>query len=245
MIWRGYVDDSGNRGHSEFLVLGGFISPQARWLEFTVEWENFLALPPRLDYLKMAEANVAAGQFQHWSSDRIDARLSLAYEIIEKYCSLQVSCVIKLPDSYELFTSELFEKNAINPYYLAFSSIMFDTAASRRLFGIGDTIDFVFDNQVMEKGKIQVAWDSVKARHKRSRLNAGELLGFFDDVKFLPLQAADMAAWCIRFMAENPAAKIRFPWRPTRQIPGFQFVYDRERLTLARDEILRQLRASD
>ena len=101
------------------------------------------------------------------------------------------------------------------------------------IYGLHEPIDFIFDNQVMEKGKIMDAWDWFKNDMKADKDLIGSDPSFLDDITFLPLQAADLIAWWIRKMASEKsdnAQRIEFPWVAKRQIPGFQFNFDEARL---------------
>ena len=230
-ILRGYIDDSGYRDHSPVMVLGGWITPVVNWLEFVPEWQAMLDMPLRLDYFKMNETANLDGQFDGWSDQRRDERVALAFKIIEQHAKFKVSCIIHLEPFYRIFNSDLVEKSARNPYYLAFCSIINDVAYHQRTHGIEEKIDFVFDDQVMEKGKIFDAWDKVKEKNSRSDTKdlIGSVPAFLDDKRFLPLQAADLIAWWIRKMVTDEPDGIKrlvFPWVPAKNIPGFQFNYN-------------------
>jgi hypothetical protein len=166
----------------------------------------------------------------------------LAYKTIEQFASFQVSCIVNLSDFYRIFDSF-----AANPYYLAFGSIIHEVAYYQMTLGIDETIDFVFDDQAMEKGKIIEAWDYIKENYARpdTKHLIGSVPAFQNDQKFLPLQAADLLAWWVRKMATEEAdgAKlVAFPWTPAKKIPGFQFRFNEAELLEAREGFSRIMR---
>jgi hypothetical protein len=240
-VLRGYIDDSGNRQHSPVLVLAGFIAPVVTWLAFTPDWQAMLDMPPRLDYFKMNEAATLTGQFKYWSQQRADERIALAYRAIEQHIPFQVSCIVHLEPFYRIFNPSNTEESAINPFYLAFSSIIHDVAQNQLTHGVDEKIDFVFDDQAMEKDKIVKAWDQFKEHiNPAVKHLVGSVPAFLDDKDFLPLQAADLLAWWVRKMVEGIAPSP--PWRsPLREIPGFQMNYNEERMLQVRDNIIRSL----
>lgn len=237
LVLRGYIDDSGNREHSPVLVLGGWIAPVTTWLEFVPDWQAMLAMSPAIEYFKMNEAATLTGQFAHWSRERADERVALAYKTIERHIPYQVSCVVHLEPFYRLFTPDLFPRRMINPYYLAFTSIVSDVASQQQVHGINEEIDFIFDEQVMEWGKIADGWNDLRANASpETRHLIGSVPAFLDDRKFPPLQAADLLAWWVRRMVEGTAPQPR--WRSSRVIPGFQMDYNEARLLEVRGNII-------
>jgi hypothetical protein len=136
VAWRAYIDDSGQREHSPLLVLGGWISPIAKWAEFVPDWQQMLDEWPPIEYFKMNEAARLIGQFDSWSEQRRDERVRLAYGAIEKHVVYQVSCIIDLEPFYRLFNPSVIEESSINPYYLAFSAIISGVAREQQKLGL-------------------------------------------------------------------------------------------------------------
>jgi hypothetical protein len=196
-----------------------------------------LAMRPRLDYFKMNEAAKLEGQFDSWSEQRRSERVAIAYKVIEEHVPYQVSVVLELEPYFRLFTTDWTEDAARNPYYFAFYAVVAGVAREQKKYGMENPIDFVFDDQVMEKDKIVRAWDSLKA-NADSRDLIGSVPTFLDDKKFKPLQAADLAAWWIRKLAtEEPdgVRRVNMPWKASKRIPGFQFHYNESRLRAVRE----------
>jgi len=226
-MWRAYLDDSGREDHSPVLVLAGWIAPIAVWADFVARWDAMLEMPPRLEYFKMNDAATLHGLFLDWSETRRDERVALAYKAIEETVPYQVSVIVELEPFRRTFTEEWVERSAMNPFYLAFSAVLSGVAREQTKLGIQSPVDFVFDEQAMEKDKIVRAWDAFKANASTdTRPLIGSVPYFLDDRKFKPLQAADLAAWWVRKLrTEEPdhVRRVEMPWNSTRQIPGFSF----------------------
>jgi hypothetical protein len=237
VIWRAYVDDSGRGGHSPVLVLAGWLAPISTWAEFVPHWDAMLGMAPRLEYFKMNEAARLKGQFESWNETRRNERVALAYKTIEERIPYQVSVILELDPYHQIFTPDWVEDAVLNPYYFAFYAVVSGVARQQHNYGLQNPIDFVFDDQAMEKDKIVRAWDNLRKKSD-SRALIGSVPAFLDDKKFKPLQAADMIAWWIRKLrTDEPdhVERVTRPWQSSRQIPGFQFHYDEARLLAVRD----------
>jgi hypothetical protein len=122
-IVQAYIDDSGERSHAPVLVLAGFIAPYSQWEKFIPDWQGMLDMPCRIEYFKMNEAKCAPakpkGQFAGWSREKTDERVAIAYSVIEDHAHFQLSCIVDLDPFYKIFEEPVFERRAINPFYLA------------------------------------------------------------------------------------------------------------------------------
>jgi hypothetical protein len=112
VVWRAYLDDSGNRTHSSVLVLGGWIAPISALAEFVPHWDAMLAMRPPIEYFKMNEAATLKGQFDSWRRERANERVALAYKTIEERIPYQVSVIVDLEPFYRIFTEEWVEKSS-------------------------------------------------------------------------------------------------------------------------------------
>jgi hypothetical protein len=212
---------------------------------------RMLDMPCRIEYFKMNEASCAPAapkkQFAGWLRERTDERVAIAYGVAEKPRSTfhfkYRALWIWMPFT-ESSRSPVSERNAINPFYLAFSRIVSGFAIWQTDLGLHDKVDFIFDDRVMEKKKIRDAWDSFKENAAaEARPYIGSDPRFEDDKEFLPLQAADLIAWWVRKMATEKRQIATFPWKPSREIPGFQFHCDEKVQLKVRENIIAKLRA--
>jgi hypothetical protein len=140
---------------------------------------------------------------------------------------------------FRVFTPEWLEEKSINAYYFAFLAVVDGVAREQQKLGLTEQVDFVFDEQVMEQDKIAKGWESFKGLAKPEiRTRIGNFPYFLDDVKFKPLQAADLIAWWVRKLHTNEPDRVprtEIPWKSSRQLPSFQFHYDEARLIAVRD----------
>jgi hypothetical protein len=238
-MWQAFVDDSGHRQHAPVLVLGGFLAPYSQWQRFIEDWRLMLDMDPGIAYFKMNEAHRLRGEFIGWSESRRDERVRLAYQTIEDYVSLQVSCIIDLKALDRVVPTNPLTGRPMNPFLVAFGGLISGVARNQERFSVHEKIDFIFDDQVMEKSKIVEGWEEFKENSPPGlKALMGDIPGFRDDEDVLPLQAADLLAWWVRKMAtEEPdhVYRVGFPWKPRRQIPGMQFHFDEAMLVKARE----------
>jgi hypothetical protein len=246
-IVQAYIDESGERSHAPVFVLAGFIAPYPQWEKFIPDWQRMLDMPYRIEYFKMSEARCAPakpkGQFAGWSREKTDERVAIAYSVIEDHAHFQLSCIVDLGSFYKIFEESFFERNAINPFYLAFGRMITGFAHKQQGLGLQEKVDFIFDDRVKEKKKIRDAWDAYKETADPDiKPYIGSDPRFESDLAFLPLQAADLLAWWIRKMATEKR-QAAFPWKPRRRIPGIQFHYDEQIQLKVREEIISKLGA--
>jgi hypothetical protein len=221
------------------------MAPISDWVDFVPHWDAMLAMPPRLEYFNMNEAARLRGQFYSWSETRRNERVALAYKTIEERIAYQVSVILELEPYSQIFTPDWIEESSLNPYYFAFYAVINGVAREQKHYGLHNPVEFVFDEQAMEKEKIITAWDALKANGPAdSRDLIGNVPAFLDDKKFKPLQAADFAAWWIRKLATDEpdgVERVEMPWESSRRIPGFQFHYGEARLKAVREATIASL----
>jgi len=112
--------------------------------------------------------------------------------------------------------------------------IISDLTDNRDKVGLDGPVDFIFDEEVMEKTPLLKSWDWVIENiSDEQRENVGHTPTFRDDEDFLPIQAADLAAWWGRRWWEEGAggrAVPEPPWKARREIPTLYTKYDEKRL---------------
>jgi hypothetical protein len=201
-VLQGFFDDSGSHKGEPFYVLAGFISTVENWKTFSDEWRAKLDEFPGLRYFKMSEANAPTGQFRSgWNPQARDQRVFELAEIIKKHAMVRVTSYLKRSD-YEDFCVGIVNLPEINdPYFLCFYQLVF-AVNSFQLENGNAECDLIFDEQGIIGPRTLLAWEGAKlARVSDQRMKLfGELnLPIFrSDLKFLPLQAADMLAWTVR-----------------------------------------------
>jgi Protein of unknown function (DUF3800) len=216
---RVFADDSGSGGESPYFVLGGYMADFLTWERFSDRWDATLAEAPAIDYFKMSEAESLRGQFARengWTDRTRDQKVNALIDVILEHDVFQSTCAVSEDDYRDVVKPVLghqFKKQYRDPYlYLftaavaAFSSwehkyehalrdasdgrlVLFDSEARSR-----QRIDFVFD-----RGKKLTDKEAAKSYESLRNLEPyHRLLGrvdFENDKEFVPLQAADLAAW--------------------------------------------------
>jgi hypothetical protein len=202
MILRAYIDDS-DINKEPISVLAGWIAPAGSWAAFADEWQHGLDMKPKLQYFKMSECMGFGGEFAGWSEESRDHRLRYFVKLIEEYKFLAVGAVIRTAEYRKIFRNSPM-KNFDVPYYLMFFGLMAGLTTSfadiqEAIATKADKVDFVFDSQPDQMGKVLASWSyfkEVAPDHVRPLL--GDPPIFRNDMTTLPLQAADLYAWHLR-----------------------------------------------
>jgi Protein of unknown function (DUF3800) len=219
-----FFDDSGSDLQSPVFVLAGFVLPRERWKPFSIAWRNVLDQEPRLNYFKMAEAWSFQGEFKHgWNAALRDQRVFELADLIRNYEPVRIDCAVRR-DHFNFFRQGLRGDAWQDPYFICFYYII--TLCVEYLLDRDDeaVCDFIFDEQGAI-GDHAAGWWPV------AKLLAGELIVermvsepiFRDDKQYLPLQAADLYAWQMRYFlqkgikSDQPANEIARRLAPLQQ----------------------------
>jgi hypothetical protein len=225
-----FVDGSGS-GDSRFLVIAGFIAPDDVWAAFSEAWEKRLseAQLPFFKMNQMANKPEIAGWFYR-TIEEFDIKASIAC-VINTSELLEVEKSIKYPSYIKNV------KNALNPFYFGFKCIIGTLADNQQKLNLFEPINFTFDDQ-SEKVRILASWDNMtRASPEHMSKLIGNIPIFSDDIKTMPLQAADLYAWWVfkwtREGVADWANSMPFPWELKRKIPRIvayfgkrSFLYD-------------------
>ncbi|MGI8962223.1 MAG: DUF3800 domain-containing protein [Bryobacteraceae bacterium] len=204
-MWKAYFDESGSDAASRYFLLAGYISDIDHWISLSDEWEEALAGPPKLEYFKMTEAFQLRDQFAGWTERQRDNHIDRLRAIIQSHCLLG-SGVAMPKDLYDRHVRGHIPKKYDNQYYASFvTSLDFLADMMNRLEQTGP-IDFVFDQQNIEP-RVRELFDEFKTSSHSYRTLVGEI-DFRDDKNVLPLQAADMLAWRMRELLNDPLSRV-------------------------------------
>ena len=222
---RGYIDESISAEGGRLFVMAGYVATPEKWMAFSDEWASLLSLGPphwlRLEELKMSSLQGPLGLQQ----------AELFYRVIERHLDTYVACVVRIEDVVAAWSeinwpSWLENADRLrNEYFLGFDLIIRGLAAHSGVIGIGDPIDFIFDEQDRQEEKCHEAWRVMKSM---SPPDIKKLLGvkpsFADSKIEMPLQAADLLAYYVRQSeakyVSDPESKIVFPWEQKKHMHG-------------------------
>lgn len=244
-----YIDESFNRERSIF-VLGGYVSPAARWATFTHDWSEILTFTRLRDksgepYFHMTE--LAA------RSDGLEIAQAF-YRVIEKHCELALSAKVdkrELENAIGRIVVPNFEIDWHwwrNPYNAAFRILMdmFHTqwAASAQKYTLSENgpVEFVFDDK-SEKDAILASWkDFMSNKSSSVRHLYSEHPKFRNDKQCKPLQAADFWCWWRRRWYEQNQEPFTFgPWAkdPNRIAYVMDIEYTEDQLVASFAKLIR------
>lgn len=236
-----YIDDSISADGVVY-VLAGYLAPAQNWAAFSDEWQQFRDMKPAISYFKMNDAMGLDGEFKFWSKQARDEKLSLLFGVIGDHATASVSCTLRTTDFKAVFGKDKSVPRQLrSPYYFLLYGMMQALAEHRDRLKITEPIDFIFDEQVIEKDRIMKDWELFKQASPVPLKLIGDPPIFRDDKRVLPLQAADMYAWRMRKSLETKFGAVKpFPIpRIKRQkiIPGLSFIWTEESLSKLKTQI--------
>lgn len=231
-----YVDDSGGLGHSKHFVLAGLIGHSEDWTVFSDEWRACLAEKPSIKRFKMSEAARRSGEFYRWTAEMRDAKLRSLTRIINRHAQVLTYSVIDLAAHQETWAKRL-PKPLNEAYFHPFQNTIMATCFLLWDNGHREPFEIIFDEQEVFGLRAKAYYPAFRAMMEYKEPEAATLLPpepwFRSDDQALPLQAADLAAWCIRKCTDDPAYD-QFNWllaelRSVKQTDYSQY-YDRDRM---------------
>ena len=239
MSLKAYIDDSGV-GQQSIYALAGWIASTEKWSAFSQEWEAVLRMPPSVRYFKLQELRAASGEFAGISEQSRREKLRLLIRIIEEHDLLGISATISR-DTFENYYKERNpekmlidgEKRLVTnpfrrPYFFLSYTLMVRALLQLYKNGITDKIDFIFDDQVIERDNIERLGRDLQLWKTKNIITGpvAQMVGdppyFLSDREVIPLQAADLhagtirtikqvnqAGWNVVIPSHMPGAKVR------------------------------------
>jgi hypothetical protein len=223
-------------GHGRHFVMAGLIGYSEDWAVFSDEWRLALASGPRnLDYFKMKEAAGCSGQFFGWLESERDKKLIQLASIINRYAKIVTWSVIDL-DAHAKVWGKL-PKPQSEPYFHPYQNTILAACFALWDSGLREPFEMIFDKHLIFGPRARRWYPVIQAIGKIREPEASKILPvdpmFKDDREFLPLQAADLYAWCIR-RASNEPSYTKFHWLLEHlqnvQATDYSQYYDEERM---------------
>jgi hypothetical protein len=197
---RAYIDDS-NMGQGPVAVLAGWLAPAKVWAQFSDDWDAVLRMSPRIEYFKWKEWRALNNEFGGITEERALEKLKLLVGVLAQHQPVGVASVISNDLHRKIFKDNV-DPILRHPYYLAFHStvvLLTDHAADRLP---GERIDFHFDIQPGQMEAATASWERLKRVAPLNLQHIIGAVGFNDDIRVNPLQAADLNAGFTREQAE-------------------------------------------
>jgi hypothetical protein len=198
-------DDSGKDTESRVFLIAGYFGSVHDLSSLASAWKQLLATTPQLNYIKGYEAFGLNGEFAGGSTEARDRRLLEFVPLITKYSNKGIGFVID-KNSFSLIRQLRDDDGISFTDAQEFAFIMSLSALSQFVPDFGDTsVDIVFDRDLVSRKQAGRAYRRIFDNWPSditSRFATAEP-HFADDKEFLPLQAADLLAHCIR-ASRNP-----------------------------------------
>lgn len=193
----------------------------------------------------MSDAMSLSGEFRWWREEARDEKMRLLMGVIADHVSAGVMSAVRT-DQYEaLFKKKWMPRAVRGPYYFLVSGLIQQVANKQHQLGLEGPIDFIFDDQVMERAQIIKDWEALKRLSKAPKTLLGQTPEFRNDDTDLPLQAADMIAGFHRINLQNrlmgrPSLSLPPSIRGKREVPMLTLLWDEENLRSMRSFVDRQ-----
>jgi hypothetical protein len=231
---KAFFDDSGKSAEEPMFVLAGLAASTEKWAEFSDKWAAKLAEPPRLDYFKMREAWSLRDQFLPFCESQRDRRLSGLIALINQYADFFSYCTIDKADWSEVLRGKI-AKTMDSPFYHAYCWVTVAAIVHMDRNGINDTIDIIFDKENETIFREILDWwlrtKEAAATPAWLKDRLGKDPAMDDDLKVLPLQAADLLAWIVsKKGGSGPQHDFAKRWGSEIKIPGTHDRWDKPKI---------------
>lgn len=232
-------------------MLTGLISDSARWALFSQEWRACLDQSPRVEVFKMREAASCTGAFHRFDPEQRDMRLRSLAQIINRHVEFAIWTMIDLEAHAETWARLPKPKSEVYfwPFHTLILGICFDLWEECHW---RERFEITFDEQLIFGERARKWYPLVKEimhlKHSEESALLPDQPAFGKDEKFLPIQAADLWAWCLRKNTDDPSAKS-FEWllaeMPNVSQSNYCNYYDLERMASVTEESVRLFEAGE
>jgi hypothetical protein len=196
-----FVDESGGKGQGRNFVMAALAGHSEAWANFTDEWRECLAQSPGIRSFKMREAVSGRGQFHGWPAQERNALLLKLARIINQYARIAIFSVADL-EAHAKTWEKTNEKPRNELYFWPFHNIIMAAGFSLWDAGLRERFEVIFDENVIFGPRARAWYPVVRAVCKHKEPDVYTIIPvdpiFRTDDELLPLQAADLVAWCIR-----------------------------------------------
>lgn len=218
-VLKAFIDDSGSGGDSPWYVLAGYVGTIDGWNSFDHQWRAVLDQEPRVSYFKgdrfddhwrsvlkpeaqisyfkssEAESLRPDGLWRGISKAQRDSKIDDLIAVIQRCARNAVYIRVKQRD-YDAVVKGVVPPKWDNPYFFLFAGIITSAVAVEKLYGDGEPIEFIFDNNERVENPSRTLYGQMKEMPYFTGRIANVL--YRDDKQFTPLQAADLLAWQTR-----------------------------------------------
>jgi len=236
-----FIDDSGTGG--PLFVMAGCVATAEKWEAFTDEWEAVRKSGKAIAHLKMVEAFGLTGEFRGFSEKERDDKIYDLINVVNKYAALSAVCAID-GTAYQKLLAGGPAKTLDTPYFHACMTIMMQFVVGvRRNIGPANPIDFIFDRMhpSLLQEIVQMWWLWKNTMPPGIREMLGNHPRMDDGENLLPLEAAELAAGCLRRALADLHRGVSIPESKAKFIEAFKIPIFSKQITPAELAQLRQV----
>jgi hypothetical protein len=247
MTIQAFVDDSGHKGTNRHFVLAGLVGSSASWAEFSDEWRAVLEEYPAIRSFKMKEAaGRPSGQFRGMTDEQRDDKLRALARVINRHPKVSTFSMIDLDVHAETWAT--LPKPHSEPYFWPYQNTIMAVCHELWDSGSRERFEIIYDEDVIFGPRARLWYPAIKRLMEIQFPEQATILPidpmFKSDDEFLPIQAADMFAWCARNSADKQDPDS-FSWlrKEMPRVRGTEYsqYYDGERLRAVMAETQRLL----
>lgn len=192
-----YSDDSASDVGDRRLFFAGYLNSAQAWALFSDAWGECLRSDPKIEYLKMVEANGLRGQFGGRSGSERDEKLRRLSFIIAHFRPLSFSFSVSRKEFDEELGGVI--PRGLNAHFISAFGIVSGIVRYLENSRVETPVKFIFDSQDGVDVDIHLFLDwMVRHLSPKARRLINQHPSFEDDITLMPLQAADMLAWHLR-----------------------------------------------
>lgn len=197
-----YLDDSGTAPDQPMAVVSGLISPYPQWKKFIREW-NKARKELGFDVFHSAEcvASNPKSEFSQWDDRRKVRAFRRLREIVSQRSIQGFGVAVHKKDYDELVPDELRKELGMYHYTVAVRIVIGLVEQWRAARGMKEPMEYIFDRMTEKKSKIEIDAVFEQAERFTDPLHSFGIYkgchSFRDKAEILPLQAADILAWCV------------------------------------------------
>lgn len=244
-----FVDDSGGKGHTRHLVLAGLIATAEEWAEFSDEWVVRLSETPAISLFKMRDAAGCNGQFGRFTEEQRDKKLRVLAKVVNQYAKIGTYSIIDI-EAHSKTWAMTNSKPVNEPYFWPFHNSIMAAALELSELGLTERFEIMFDEHAIFGPRAKSWYPIVRAAMKLHDTEAHAIMPidpvFRTDDEALPLQAADLFAWCWRRGCDIPTENHPFEWLlgelSSINISRHSQYYDHARISAVEEHIERNLK---
>lgn len=215
MLIQAFVDESGSQNQNKNFVLAGLVSEATGWAQFSDEWRACLDQAPSIPAFKMRDAAKLSGHFGSFKRKERDEKITALAAIINRHVRFVMYAAVDMESHGESWGGKNLPKPMNEIYFWPYHVMIMGLCMDLWDHGIREPFEIIFDNQEIFGLRARKFYPMVAEIMRIKYPEESKILPvdpmFKPDDQFLPLQAADFFAYCLRRNTDNPDEEL-FHW---------------------------------